>query len=207
MNCFNVLGKEINNNFFNVFGKVLEFHNENNIVNYLVETDFYSEDFKEFFTNFKNRQILENKKEFENISTREEFLQKMFEIKAIEKVIPVYVYGSLRKGMGNHHYVKESLFSHKTIISGFDMFSLRAYPYISHGEGNIVAELYFVTEEEFKSLDCLEGYPDFYNRELVKDKNGFSGWIYFIDNRDDKVKTRVVDGDWVKFKRSNVLYI
>jgi len=185
-------------NLFSVAGKVMKFDNQNEIINFLIETDFYSDDFESFMVNFKNRHLLKNRAYLEGVTTKEQLLDKMISIRLIEKVTPVFVYGSLRYEMNNHRCLEKSLFSHSTIVHNFDMFSLGAYPFISDGNGSVVVELYYVNDETFKKLDDLEGYPRFYNRKVVEAKDGSKGWIYFINNKDGREK--VDGGDWVKFK-------
>ena len=132
------------------------------------------------------------------MTTKEQLLGKMISIGLIEKVIPVFVYGSLRYEMSNHRCLEKSLFSHSTIVHNFDMFSLGAYPFISDGNGSVVAELYYVNDETFKKLDDLEGYPRFYNRKVVEAKMVVKvGFISSITKKAEK-KLRVVTGSNLK---------
>ena len=186
-------------NLYSVAGKVKTFNSEQEIINYLIDTDFYSDDFSSFMINFKNRHLLKNRAYLDGIKTKEELLKKMISMGLIQKVAPVFVYGSLRHEMSNHRFLSDSLFSHSTVVHGFDMFSLGAYPFISDGNGSIVVELYYVSEDTFKRLDMLEGYPKYYNRKVVEGKDGSKGWIYFIDGK--KAGERVESGDWVEFKK------
>lgn len=115
----------------------------------------------------------------------------------IQEVL-VAVYGSLRRGMGNHRVLERNdaqLLSTER-ITGFEMFSLGAYPFIRSGEGEITVEVYAVPITGMRDLDALEGYPSFYDRKLVQTTKG-QAWIYFIDDRDGRVP--VPDGDWVAF--------
>ena len=82
------------------------------------------------------------------------------------------------------------------------MYSLGAFPFIksSGAEKEITVELYSVSEKVFANLDMLEGYPNFYDRKLVKDDEGNEGWIYFIDKDSySQNPPHVVHGDWVKY--------
>jgi gamma-glutamylaminecyclotransferase len=111
--------------------------------------------------------------------------------------ILVAVYGSLKKGFGNHRLLSGSEFvgEGQTLSFDWDMLSFIAYPALipsEKGKGNKVkVEVYSVTPEVFSRLDSLEGYPSFYDRKKVKvaiDTNSFdydgkfieTCWIYYI---------------------------
>lgn len=111
----------------------------------------------------------------------------------------VAVYGSLREGMGNHRVLGGSTMVGKATVGGFDMFSLGGYPYcVPDKTGEIVVEVYQVSEEVGQSLDALEGYPSFYDRKLISTPFG-EAWIYFIDQYRDGTPY-VEGGDWVLYK-------
>jgi len=118
----------------------------------------------------------------------------------------VAVYGSLRKGLHNHRLLEQADFLGTDVISGFKMYSLGGFPFITHddatSEDRIHIEVYSVDVYEMARLDQLEGYPSFYNRELVQTQYG-QAWIYFID---DEVAGHapVIDGDWFKYYTSRV---
>lgn len=116
-----------------------------------------------------------------------------------DQPILVAVYGSLRRGMGNHRLLTSSEQLTTERIKGFDMFSLGGYPFIKPGDGEITIEVYAVDSHTFRRLDSLEGYPSFYNRMLVQTSVG-KAWIYYIAGRDGKIP--VPDGDWVQYYTS-----
>lgn len=121
----------------------------------------------------------------------------MSELKAGELVA---VYGSLRKGKGNHRVLENSELVDTIRVKGFDMFSLGAYPYcVPDKNGEITVELYRIASDSVgKSLDILEGYPSFYDRKLISTPHG-DAWIYFIDEYRDGT-SYVEGGDWVVYK-------
>lgn len=85
-------------------------------------------------------------------------------------LINISVYGSLKKGFGNHRLLANSRFLSHGVIKDAILVSLSAYPalYINQLLGdNVQVEIYRVTPEEFRSLDMLEGYDTFYNRTEV----------------------------------------
>lgn len=117
----------------------------------------------------------------------------------IQEVL-VAVYGSLRKGMGNHPLLERNdaqLLSTER-IKGFDMFSLGGFPYIKPADGEITIEVYAVPITAMKDLDRLEGYPHFYDRMLVDTTKG-QAWIYFIADYGSGYG-KVDSGDWVQYR-------
>lgn len=119
----------------------------------------------------------------------------------------VFVYGSLRKGFGNHYLLENSQFVKEATLSGFQMYSLGGFPAITHSRSKkdkIKGEIYEVNEATLYHLDRLEGHPNFYFREA-----------YFTDDR-EIVQTYILDresiekwnsplvkgGDWKEFKES-----
>jgi gamma-glutamylcyclotransferase (GGCT)/AIG2-like uncharacterized protein YtfP len=116
--------------------------------------------------------------------------------------ILVAVYGSLRKGFGNHRVLErnEAQILSTERIGGFKMFSMGAFPFIQPAseEDMITIEVYAVPITGLPDLDRLEGYPSFYNRKLVQTSKG-QAWIYFIENERGGYQ-QVHDGDWMMFK-------
>ena len=111
----------------------------------------------------------------------------------------VAVYGSLRKGFGNHGFLKNQSFKGTDIVPNYKMYSLGAFPGIVPDDGgSIFAEIYEVDEETFKALDRLEGHPNFYCRRQVSTVYG-PAWIYELANVDHyRGLPLVVGGEWGK---------
>jgi len=110
----------------------------------------------------------------------------------------VAVYGSLRKSLHNHRLLEEATFLGTTTTSGFTMYSLGGFPYLTPSDNTnpITIEVYDVTEREFANLDRLEGFPNFYNRKLIPTEFG-EAWIYFIATASDDLV--VTSGDWLTY--------
>jgi gamma-glutamylcyclotransferase (GGCT)/AIG2-like uncharacterized protein YtfP len=113
----------------------------------------------------------------------------------------VAVYGSLRKGLGNHRVLQDSVQVGEDTIQGWDMFSLGGFPGIKSGPGSIVIEVYEVVSEGVaRGLDSLEGYRgenspnNFYDKETVVTKYG-NAEIYTLQEGYDGGK--VEGGNWV----------
>lgn len=114
-------------------------------------------------------------------------------------MIKVAVYGSLRAGFHNHILLQSSKLIGSERISGFDMYSLGAFPAIVQGVGDITVEMYEVNEHTFKRLDRLEGFPAFYDRMLVETSEG-ECWIYF--QHTPPTNSKIDSGDWYEFYTS-----
>jgi len=79
----------------------------------------------------------------------------------------VFVYGTLKKGHGNHRLLTNAKFI-KTAetMPKYTMFDTGGFPaVIPVGNTSIKGEIYEVTQDEARSLDSLEGYPSMYDRE------------------------------------------
>ncbi len=101
----------------------------------------------------------------------------------------VFVYGSLKKGFGNHHLLNDSEFlgEAETCDSRFEMVSLGGFPGV-YDEGNdkIKGEIYLINQNTLTKLDRLESEGTFYSRKtfLFKFPNGniIEAFIYILLN-------------------------
>ena len=111
----------------------------------------------------------------------------------------VAVYGSLREGFGNNRLLEGSKKVSTEVLEGeYTMLDLGAFPgVILEGETPITIEVYEVDECTFQSLDMLEGYPSFYNRQLFNTSVG-DAWMYFLEGREGWSNSYVPSGDWTK---------
>lgn len=109
-------------------------------------------------------------------------------------VYRVFVYGTLKKGHGNHHYLEKSKFLGPCTIKGiYEFVDLGYFPAVVRRERgpvrNIVGEVYEVDSDTMVSLDALEGHPGFYERIMVatpfstaEDTAG-RAWVYTLPER------------------------
>jgi gamma-glutamylcyclotransferase (GGCT)/AIG2-like uncharacterized protein YtfP len=125
-----------------------------------------------------------------------------------KEMLKVVVYGSLRRGMGNHRLLERSeLLSTEVIQANYDMLDMGSYPGLVRSEepNDIVVEVYSVTPETFTDIEHLEGYPSFYNRENVRTTEGDAP-IYFLEGSDRAFSrsafvSKIDDTyDWVKYR-------
>ena len=119
----------------------------------------------------------------------------------------VAVYGTLLNGFGNHRLLEASRFLGHSQVVGFDMYSLGGFPVIvpADHERAIKTEVYEVDDRVMSSLDMLEGYPNFYNRqqvEVMTDEGVKAAWIYFMQEPPYEELHLVANGDWRAFKHA-----
>ena len=120
----------------------------------------------------------------------------------------VFVYGSLLSGgsgnltgaLGNHRVLSNGNFlGEHTTAPKFHFVSLGAFPgAIENGKTAIVGEVYEVTDDIFKSLDLLEGYPSFYGRKQIDTIYG-KAWIYLLPESYLGNHTKIPSGNWRDF--------
>jgi len=119
----------------------------------------------------------------------------------------VAVYGTLRKGHGNHRLLESSEFLGEEKLPGHGMVSLGGFPAVYTSENDkksVVVEVFKVDGESTKKrLDMLEGYPSFYDRKLVKTSHG-DAWMYVIESYNEKSERQVEGGDWNEHEKSRV---
>lgn len=114
------------------------------------------------------------------------------------------VYGTLRKGHGNHRCIEGAEFLGKFIVKHHMMWSNGAFPYICYAPcKHVVVEVFEVNDAQFKRCDGLEGYPTHYQRKLipffldVKDPDPIGlAWIYYVTEEPDRNADIIPSGDW-----------
>jgi gamma-glutamylcyclotransferase (GGCT)/AIG2-like uncharacterized protein YtfP len=117
----------------------------------------------------------------------------------------VAVYGSLRKGFGNHGRLLGSTFVGTTqTTEKFSMYSLGGFPMVQLEGAKvspITVEVYECNDDALRSLDQLEGYrgprqSNFYDRSEVETGLG-TALIYHIEGREGR--ELVESGDWKEY--------
>lgn len=128
----------------------------------------------------------------------------------------VFVYGTLRKGYWNHHFLKDCqrvgdtwettrpycMGKHGTV--GFPMARKPSKNIAKIFEAHeVIGEVYVCNDETMAELDFLEGNGKFYKREKVIVKNAegeaLEAWMYFYLGRLKKHDMLPIpSGDWVK---------
>ena len=123
--------------------------------------------------------------------------------------ILVAVYGSLRKGMGNHDYFlgKANYLGEFQTEPIYSLYGLGGFPGLKlNGSSSIIMEVYEVTPLEASRIDGLEGYDKesddntFYDKITINTPWGEASTYLYVPNvSEDKF---VESGDWKKHKLS-----
>ena len=98
----------------------------------------------------------------------------------------VFVYGTLKsggevRGLNQFGDGANIVGKAKTTYPDYDMADLGAFPGVFlNGEFHIEGEVWEVDEETLKDLDAIEGYPDFYKRQITHTDKG-KAWMYYLD--------------------------
>lgn len=125
----------------------------------------------------------------------------------------IFVYGSLRQGLGNDINTMAERLGAEIKFLGIDtieaeMYSLTYFPAISFKEGSknnvqVVGEVYEVQtkcEDMMETLDALEGYPSFYNRKEIDTEFG-KAWVYFLEEPHSSAIC-IDNGNWKEHLKS-----
>ena len=121
----------------------------------------------------------------------------------------VFVYGTLRKELGNHYLLQDSVFLGNAITNETYVMlesSLgRSIPYVVKPNKItkdittfVQGEVYEVDDLTLAHLDRLEGHPGWYKREYVD---------VFISGDDKPIKAMMYMMPWSEFEQRNVLYV
>jgi len=116
----------------------------------------------------------------------------------------IMTYGTLRKGGIYHKRFLESKnakFLGQEKIKGFEMYNLVSYPAIIKGEGEVVVEIYQVTEKVFERIDRMEKLARYNSEEIIINK--IKATLWFFDKKTLKEYSKAIKiehGDYIKFK-------
>lgn len=79
----------------------------------------------------------------------------------------VAVYGTLKRGFGNHRLLEKAEFiGVGDTLPFFDMISFGGYPGVISGTESIKVEVFEVSDQDtIDNLDFLEGHPSFFRRD------------------------------------------
>ncbi len=107
----------------------------------------------------------------------------------------VFVYGTLRKGESNHHYLQHcEMLGIVETNPAYALFDLGPYPGLIEGEQSVIGEVYRVDDATLVELDILEEIPIEYRREMIETPFG-PAWIYLYQE-DTQREQLIPSGDW-----------
>jgi gamma-glutamylcyclotransferase (GGCT)/AIG2-like uncharacterized protein YtfP len=130
------------------------------------------------------------------------------------KNLPVFVYGTLRKGFGNHsRYLEGRTTAEIEAVTTGTMFSVGGFPALIESPSRVIkGELIFIDEKKYdevlRSLDFLEGYRphnlemSMYLRkkvEILVAGKLVESWVYYW-NRSVKGLQLIESGCWKEYK-------
>jgi gamma-glutamylcyclotransferase (GGCT)/AIG2-like uncharacterized protein YtfP len=111
----------------------------------------------------------------------------------------VFVYGTLKRGFGNHGVMLAAggQYVGNSIIKDYAAINVPWFPYAIKKVGSrIKGEVFSIEEKGLNDLDILEGYPSHYNRSLVETSYGFA-WVYHAaENMTAKIKKYGFTEEW-----------
>ncbi len=90
----------------------------------------------------------------------------------------VFVYGTLKRGQGNHHWLRGAPCRGRRRLAGARLHNLGPYPMAVRGTGIIHGEVYGVSEDDLERLDGLEDAPRLYQRHRLPLDDGSLAWVY-----------------------------
>lgn len=119
------------------------------------------------------------------------------------------VYGTLRKGNGNHYLIEKSeyLGTMKTPPI-FTLMDIGPFPAVVNGSSKVVVEVYKIDKETEQTLFRLEGYnPNGQNNLYeVCTFECELGWVNIFIMKPYQVRSykEIKSGDWNKWKQRNM---
>jgi gamma-glutamylcyclotransferase (GGCT)/AIG2-like uncharacterized protein YtfP len=108
----------------------------------------------------------------------------------------VFVYGTLKRGHGNHHWMAGAAFLGEARLPGAVLHDLGPFPMAIRGDGVVWGEVYGIDANVLSRLDGLEGYPRLYERHVMALADGRRAWVYLGRPRQVRFVPRIEDGLW-----------
>jgi gamma-glutamylcyclotransferase (GGCT)/AIG2-like uncharacterized protein YtfP len=108
----------------------------------------------------------------------------------------VFVYGTLKRGHGNHHWLAEAVFLGESSLHDAVLHDLGPFPMAIEGDGAVQGEVYAVDDAGLARLDRLEGTPRLYGRHHRTLADGRRAWVYLGQWRQVRNVPRIADGCW-----------
>ena len=117
-------------------------------------------------------------------------------ILAVRSDTLVFVYGTLKRGHRNHHWLADAIELGAAELPGALLHDLGPFPMAIAGDGRVMGELYAVTKPCLERLDRLEGYPRLYGRHRMALMDGRTAWVYLGRPRQVRHVPPISSGLW-----------
>ncbi len=102
------------------------------------------------------------------------------------------VYGTLKKGEGNSYLLENSEYLGKKVLYNVGITDRPGFPFAYKVDGyRTTVEVYDVDEITLKSIDSLEGHPDWYKREEIE-----GIWVYLNESHGRGYPLLKENGEW-----------
>ncbi len=108
----------------------------------------------------------------------------------------VFVYGTLKRGHGNHHWLADAPFRGEAELPDVVLHDLGPFPMAVPGEGLVRGEVYAIDAAALLRLDRLEGYPRLYDRRPLPLADGRTAWVYLGRPHQVRHVSAIADGRW-----------
>lgn len=97
----------------------------------------------------------------------------------------VFVYGTLKKGYANHGLLEGAEFLGEATSKDarWNLVDLGPFPAMTYGHTAVRGEVYAIDSSHLRALDRLEGYPQYYDRNVVDFTMGdttVAAWVYWM---------------------------
>lgn len=118
------------------------------------------------------------------------------------------VYGTLRRGDNNDHFLNGCKLLSTERVEGFEMYNLRgSYPYIARGADSITVEVYDVSPETLVPIERMERGAG-YDMVKCKTSQGIGKIFCMTEKVHAELQTgtdrppKIVSGDWFEWLRN-----
>ena len=108
----------------------------------------------------------------------------------------LFVYGSLKRGGSNHHWLEGAHWQARARLPGHRLHSLGDYPLAVPGRGIVHGEVYRLDGAALRRLDLLEDVPNEYRRRRCRLDDGRRCWVYVGTPEQVRLAPRVPYDDW-----------
>ena len=123
-------------------------------------------------------------------------------MKTTTTTVLIAAYGTLRSGEHNERFCRNAISRRAATVKGTLYDTGYGFPaFVPEGETPVAVELIEIPLSDWAGVDRLEGYPKYYDRELLDftlaDGTSVQAWIYIMTQLPPRAKV-ISGGDWKK---------